>query len=86
MYIHPKDKCPQGEPETVVYLPTGTLLGLHIKGFSAAVMLGIREDNEGQPVSCAVTTELYIDTSRVPLQSNPFRLKHGYGAIEDDGA
>lgn len=70
--LAPKDRVPQGDPDTVVLLPHGSLLGLHIMGLPGHVMLGIREDAEGQPVSCAVTNELHIDTSRV-WQSNPRR-------------
>lgn len=56
------DKMPQGDPETVVMLPRGSLIGLNIRGLYGHVVLGIREDEHGQPVSCAVTDELHIDT------------------------
>ncbi len=79
MWIHPVERTPQGDPETVVCLPTGSLLGLHIRGLDAPVMLGIREDAEGQPVSCAITTELHIDTAHRPLQSNPRRRVESNG-------
>lgn len=69
MWINPKDVCPQGDPETVVILPSGSILGLHILGVTGTVMLGIREDRDGCPVSCAVTTEFCIDTG-VPAQRN----------------
>lgn len=70
--VDPIDRMPQGDPETVVLLPYGTLLGLHIlrSGFGQ-IMLGIREDEHGQPISCAVTNELQIDYP--PAQSNPRR-------------
>lgn len=59
-----------GDPETVVFLPDGSLLGLYIRGLDVDVMLGIREDVHGEPVSCAVTNEVHIDTN---LHSNPRR-------------
>ena len=72
--VHPKDTVPQGDPDTVVLLPGGALVGLYIKGLKEGkVMLGIREDAEGQPVSCAVTNEIWIDTANRPIQSNPRR-------------
>ena len=71
--VDPRDRTPQGDPDTVVLLPTGALIGLYIiKGVQGQIVLGIREDTEGHPVSCAVTNELYIDTWRSP-QSNPRR-------------
>lgn len=74
MAINPRDRTPQGDPETLVLLPTGALVGLYINGVQGQqVMLGIREDMAGQPVSCAITTELYTDTSR--MQSNPRRTQ-----------
>lgn len=57
------DKMPQGDPETVVWLPSGSLIGLAIRGVLGRVMLGIREDAEGIPVSCAVMDSLHVDTS-----------------------
>lgn len=69
------DRFPQGDPETVVILPRGSLIGLQIRGVLGGVMLGIREDEHGQPVSCAVTDDLFIDT-------HPRR----YDWTEDDGA
>lgn len=82
MLVNPLDRRPQGDPETVVLLPTGSLLGLYIKGTEhGPVMLGIREDREGHPVSCAITDDLVIEYP--PVQSNPRRPKHGYGATED---
>lgn len=66
--VNPKDRVPQGDPDTVVLLPQGALVGLYIRGVPGLVMLGIREDAEGQPVSCAVTNDLHMN-----LQSNPRR-------------
>ena len=56
------DLIPQGDPETVVFLPgaRGSIVGLRIIGLEDHVMIGIREDNRGHPVSCAVTNELEI--------------------------
>lgn len=81
--IDPKDRRAQGDPETVVYLPqgAGSLVGLYIKGVGAGTMLGIREDVTGQPVSCAVTNRFESET---PIQSNPRRPPHGYGAVRGD--
>lgn len=76
--MHPIDRCPQGDPETVVLLPTGSLLGLYIRDSGHGdIMLGIREDRNGHPVSCAITNELMVEH---PPKS------HGYGFTEDDGA
>ena len=70
--LEPADLFPQGEPETVVFLPSKeSLIGLHIRGLEDHVMLGIREDECGRPISCAMTNELHIDT--LHLQSNPRR-------------
>lgn len=66
--VNPKDREPQGDPDTVVLLPEGALVGLYIKGVPGNVMLGIREDADGQPVSCAVTNELHLN-----IHSNPRR-------------
>lgn len=75
MWIDPRDRVAQGDPDTVVELPDGeTLVGLYIKGFTAKFMLGIREDKEGQPVSCAVTNQVHIDTTQ--MQSNPVRRRY----------
>ena len=69
------DSEPQGDPECLVALPTGSVVGLRILGLKSEIMLGIREDTEGQPVSCAVTNELLIT---YPLQNNPRRkADHG---------
>lgn len=72
--VDPKDRVAQGDPDTVVLLAHGALVGLYIRGVTSTehIMLGIREDAEGQPVSCAVTNVVHIDTSRT-WQSNPRR-------------
>ena len=69
--VEPKDRMAQGDPETVVLLPTGALVGLSILGVRGPTMLGIREDAEGQPVSCAITNEFWAEYP--PAQSNPRR-------------
>lgn len=80
--MDPIDLFPQGDPETVVLLPTGSLLGLHILNSGhGPLMLGIREDAEGFPLSCAITTELVVEH---PPQSNPRRPSHGYGVVRDE--
>lgn len=72
--IPQEDLQPQGDPETAVFLSGSTLVGLHIKGLEGHLMLGVREDAHGQPVSCAITNEVQIDAfTRVPAQSNPRR-------------
>lgn len=66
MEVDPRDLVAQGDPETVVLLPSGqgSLVGLHIRGITGRhLMLGIREDELGRPEACAITNELYIDTS-----------------------
>lgn len=69
--IEPSDLLPQGDPETVVFLQKqGAIVGLAIRGLDGHVMLGIREDAQGHPLSCAVTNEVEIDTN---CQSNPRR-------------
>lgn len=72
--VDPKDREPQGDPETVVLLPCGqgSLVGLRIKDWPGDVILGIREDEVGRPVSCAVTSAFGVDTSA--WQSNPRRV------------
>lgn len=80
--IDPRDRRSQGDPDTVVPLPTGALVGLRIRGVPGQVMLGIREDTEGQPVSCAVTNELHV--SYPPAHSNPRRQKYGSERMADD--
>lgn len=71
--MDPSDLCPQGDPETVVLLSTGAIVGLNIRGVRGQVLLGIREDKDGQPVSCAYGDVLYL--------SQP---SHGYGYTEED--
>jgi hypothetical protein len=74
----------QGDPETVILLhEAGAILGLHIKGLADHIVLGIREDREGQPVSCAITNELAIDTNH--LQSNPRRHLDDENVYRDHG-
>lgn len=64
-----KDLTPMGDPETVVFLPkSDSLIGLHIVGLDEDVMLGIREDAHGRPLSCAITHEIALDVP-VPVQS-----------------
>lgn len=76
--VDPIDRYPQGDPETVVLLPHGALVGLHIlHSGHGQIMLGIREDAQGQPVSCAVTNELVIEYP--PQRGHPRR----YGDRED---
>lgn len=65
------DLVPQGDPETVVFLPDHqSLLGLHIRGLGEDVMLGIREDSDGAPVTCVVANEVRC---QIEPQSNPRR-------------
>lgn len=75
--IEASDLIAQSDPETVVFLPNRTsLVGLHVKGLDEGhVMLGIREDERGHPLSCLVTNELAIDTAAP--QSNPRRITDG---------
>lgn len=73
--VEPVDRYAQGDPECVVYLPgRGSLIGLYIKGVPYPSMLGIREDADGQIVSCAITTELRIEHPPA----------HGYGVVRDE--
>lgn len=70
--IEEVDLRPQGDPETVVFLrQRGSLLGLNIRGLPDHVMLGIRENERGELIGCAITNELRIDTYDV--HSNPRR-------------
>lgn len=70
--IQQTDLEPQGDPETAVYLQGhDTLIGLHIRGLDTSVMLGIREDAQGAPQSCAIAEAIAIDTAA--WQSNPRR-------------
>ena len=74
--VDPRDRRPQGDPDTVVYVPTGALVGLYIKGVRGQVMLAIREDRDGHPLKCAITNELYVEYP--PAHSNPRRRSdHG---------
>jgi len=59
--MDPRDRVPQGDPEWTVCLPRDTLIGMLIRGLSEPVVLGIREDALGWPVSCAVTTHIALD-------------------------
>ena len=78
--VNPIDTRPQGDPDTVVLLPEGALVGLYIKGLrEGKVMLGIREDAEGQPVSCAVTNEIWIDTAAPKMNMDLLR-----GPVRED--
>ena len=70
--VDPRDRVAQGDPETVVLLLRCSLVGLLIRGVSGDVILGIREDAHGRPVSCAVTNAFGVDTGW-PAQSNPRR-------------
>lgn len=60
--IDESDLKPQSDPETVVFLPgaRGSIVGLRILGLEDHVMIGIKEDIHGQPISCAITNELQI--------------------------
>lgn len=70
-----RDLVPQGDPETAVFLHGSSIVGLHIRGVEGHVILGIREDAAGHPLTCAITCEIQIDTiTRVPAQSNPRRV------------
>ena len=48
------------------------------RGVPELVMLAIREDECGRPVSCAMANALHVDTS----QSNPRRIRAKYGEDE----
>ena len=66
-----RDLAPQGDPETVVFMPHHEQIeGLHIRGLEVDVMLGVRVTSTGVPLSCAVTNEIALD---VAPQSNPRR-------------
>jgi hypothetical protein len=72
-----KDLIPMGDPETVICLPHGSLLGLHVVGLEDGDrMIGIRCDELGRPETCAVTNEIAIDHQPMQLRSKP---------REDDG-
>jgi hypothetical protein len=69
-----KDLIPVGDPETVICLPCGSLLGLHVVGLEEGdKMIGIRCDELGRPETCAVTNEIAIDHQPLNIQSNPHR-------------
>lgn len=71
-----------GDPETVVCLPTGSLVELYVPATGyGQTMLGIRLDREGRPVSCVVARG--PDVEMPPSQSNPHRVKHGHRDTED---
>ena len=63
--VDPKDRHPQGDPETYISLDGGSIVGLYIKGVGAHTILGIREDSEGHPVSCAVANTVSINHPRM---------------------
>lgn len=78
--VEPIDRFPQGDPDTVVPLPHGeTIVGLAIRGVEHAIVLGVREDDLGRPVSCAVTNALLLGVNvENNEQSNPRRIvDHG---------
>lgn len=66
--IDPRDRRPQNHgkgPETYISLTDGSILGLYIRGVPGQVILGIREDRHGQPVSCAVANTVYVNHPRL---------------------
>ena len=69
--VDPEDQQAQGEPETIVTLPHCSLVGLQIVGVAGHVMLGIKEDRFGNPISCAVTNAFGVETG---WHSNPRRV------------
>jgi hypothetical protein len=70
-HIDDCDLMPQGDPETVVFLPKHKqLLGLYIRGMNTHAMLGVSMDGEGRPDSCAIVNEIGI---QLHVQSNPRR-------------
>ena len=74
--VDPLDRMAQNDgkgPETEVLLPSGTLIGLTIRGVAGHVILGIRLDRHSRPESCAVTNAFGVDTGW-PAQSNPRRV------------
>ncbi len=67
------DLIPQGDPETVVFLPNRERLeGLYVRGLETDLMMGIRVTEFGLPLSCAITLEIALDLP-IPVQSNPIR-------------
>lgn len=76
--VDPVDRVAQGEPETVVEWPEwpdGTFIELSIRGWVCPLLLGVRLDASGRPVSCAVTNAFGVETGW-PAQSNPRRVIH----------
>ena len=61
----------QGIPERVRLSDGDSLIGLSIRGLEKNVMLGIKEDVFGRPVSCVVTDAL--PTDHLIHHSNPRR-------------
>ena len=59
--MDPLDLIPQGDPEWTVCLPQETLVGLAIRGLSDLLVLGIREDEFGYPVSCTMMSHVELD-------------------------
>lgn len=63
-----EDLREQGDPETATFIPSGgTLIELKINGFPEYQSLGIKEDCDGQPVSCIDIHEAVV------ILSNPRR-------------
>lgn len=78
-----RDITPQGDAETVVFLPNREALeGLYIRGLDWFIgedmMLGVRVTETGNPISCAITTDIAIDYA-------PMRVCRAQ-ADGDDGA
>lgn len=62
-----RDVEPQGPPDSMVVLPSGALLlGLHIRGFEDALILGIRADAAGNPLRCAIANEEPFSVTPAP--------------------
>jgi hypothetical protein len=55
-----RDLAPQGAPETTVFLPKGDRIeGLYIRGLiEGDMMLGVRTSEHGEPISCAIATDV----------------------------
>ena len=65
------DITPVGDPETITFVPDGTLIGLHIVGLpDGDKTLCIRCDEIGRPESCINADEIGMD---ITPQSNPRR-------------
>lgn len=57
-----RDLEPQGDPETIVFLPHHEqIAGLHIRGLESDVMLGIKMTDTGVPLSCAVASAIVLE-------------------------